>query len=74
MGIRRKYHNSLLGASLALMVMNQARAAGKKRGVKQIEMSWILEDNRGMRNIIESLGATVYKRYRFFSGDLGNGV
>ena len=72
MGIRRKYHNSLLGASLALMVINQARAAGKKHGVEQIEMSWILDDNQGMRNIIESLGATVHKRYRFFAGDLGN--
>jgi hypothetical protein len=71
MGIRRKYHHTLMGASLALMVINQARAAGKKRGIEQIELSWILDDNQGMRNIIESLGATVHKRYRFFAGDIG---
>ena len=70
MGIRRKYHNSLTGAALALMVINQAMAAGKKLGLEQIELSWILDDNKGMRNIIEALGATVHKRYRFFASDL----
>jgi hypothetical protein len=29
-------------------------------------MSWILEDNDGMRNIIESIGGEVYKRYRVY--------
>lgn len=70
MGIRRQYHNSLLGAALALMTVNQARVAGAKLGIRQIELSWILEDNHGMRNILESLGARVHKRYRFFAGDL----
>lgn len=70
MGVRRKYHNSMLGAALALMIVNQARRAGEKLGIRQIELSWILEDNQGMRNILESLGARVHKRYRFFSGDL----
>jgi len=71
LGIRRKYHNSLLGASLAVAMIERAKAAGRKLGLRQIELSWILEDNQGIRNIIESLGATVHKRYRFFAGDLG---
>jgi hypothetical protein len=70
MGIRRKYHSSLLGATLALILIKRAMAAGRKFGIQQIELSWILEDNQGMRNIIEALGATVHKRYRFFAGDL----
>ena len=70
MGVRRKYHNSMLGAALALMTVNQARTAGAKLGIRKIELSWILEDNKGMRSILEAIGARVHKRYRFFSGDL----
>ena len=42
-----------------------------RRGVREAELSWILEDNMGMRNIIESLGGTVYKRYRIYGKKLG---
>jgi hypothetical protein len=39
--------------------------------VREVELSWILEDNTGTRNIIESLGGTVYKRYRIYGKELG---
>ena len=42
-----------------------------RRGVQEVELSWILEDNAGTRNIIESLGGTVYKRYRIYGRELG---
>jgi hypothetical protein len=29
-------------------------------------MSWILEGNQGMRNIIETIGGRVSKRYRLY--------
>jgi hypothetical protein len=35
-----------------------------------VELSWILEDNKGTRDIIESLGAVIYKRYRIYGKDL----
>jgi len=35
-----------------------------------VELSWILEDNMGMRNIIESFGGRVYKTYRIYSRQL----
>jgi hypothetical protein len=34
--------------------------------VRQVELSWILEDNRPMRHVIESLGAKPYKTYRVY--------
>jgi hypothetical protein len=34
-------------------------------------MSWILEDNMGMRNIIESINGRAYKRYRIYGKELG---
>jgi hypothetical protein len=35
-------------------------------GVKAMELSWILEDNKPMRAILDSLGCREYKRYRIY--------
>ena len=67
MGVRQRYQNSRLGAALAVMVVEACTAPAVRRGVLTAEMSWILDDNLGMRNIIESLGGKVYKRYRIYS-------
>jgi hypothetical protein len=70
MGVRKRHHNSLLGAALAVMVVERVRRLGAKYGAKKVELSWILEDNAGMRNILDSIGGVVYKRYRIFAKDL----
>jgi hypothetical protein len=70
MGVRKRHHNSYLGAALALMVVERVRRLGVKYGAKGVELSWILDDNTGMRNIIESLGGEVYKCYRLYGKDL----
>jgi hypothetical protein len=70
MGVRKRHHNSLLGAALAVMVVERVRRLGVRFGAKEVELSWILEDNAGMRNILESIGGVVYKRYRIFAKDL----
>ena len=70
MGVRRRYHNSRMGAALALMMTDALRVAAIKRGLQQVELSWILDDNMGMRNILESTGAQIYKRYRIYSKEL----
>ncbi len=66
MGVRRRFHNSRLGAALALMLITSLQSSALKRGLKEAEMSWILESNKGMHDIIESIGGTVYKRYRIY--------
>jgi GNAT superfamily N-acetyltransferase len=70
MGVRKSHHNSLLGAALAIMVVERVRRLGIKYGAKEVELSWILDDNKGMRNILESLGGVVYKRYRIYGKKL----
>ncbi|UCD82244.1 MAG: N-acetyltransferase [Desulfobacterales bacterium] len=70
MGVRRRYHGSLLGAALAFMVIADLKQPALKRGLKEVELSWILEDNMGMRNIIESINGRVYKTYRIYSKQL----
>lgn len=70
MGVRKRYQRSLLGAALAFLLMDAVRVAGRKRGVEQAELSWILEDNMPMRNILEAIGGRAYKRYRLYGKDL----
>jgi hypothetical protein len=70
MGVLKKYHNSLLGAALAYTVIDDVQKAGVKCGIKKVELSWILEDNTAMRNIIRDGGAREYKTYRIFSKNL----
>ena len=70
MGVRRCYHDSLLGPALAFMVIDAVCAPAAKHGIREVEMSWILEDNMGMRNIIESIGGKAYKRYRIYGKEL----
>jgi len=67
MGVRQSLQRTRLGSALAMLVIDAARQTALRRGVTQAEMSWILEDNRGMRSIIESLGSRCYKRYRIYS-------
>lgn len=66
MGVRQRVQRTRLGTALAMLVIDAARQTALRRGVAQAEMSWILEDNRGMRSIIESLGSRCYKRYRIY--------
>lgn len=66
MGVRRKYHDTPLGPGLAFLVIEACRAPVATRGVKEVELSWILEGNAGMRDIIESIGGRAYKRYRVY--------
>jgi len=70
MGVRRLYQNTMLGAGLAYRLIDELREAGVRYGIKKIELSWILEDNTGMREIIEDIGGRVYKTYRIYSRNL----
>jgi hypothetical protein len=70
MGVRQAYQHSRLGPTLAFMVIDAVRKAMHARGVVDVEMGWILEDNDGMRNIIETIGGEAYKRYRVYEKEL----
>jgi hypothetical protein len=70
MGVTRAYQHSRLGPTVAFMIIDAVRQALHGRGVTEVEMGWILEDNAGMRNIIETIGGEAYKRYRVYEKDL----
>ncbi|SNX61064.1 hypothetical protein SAMN06296273_2519 [Nitrosomonas ureae] len=66
MGVRKQFHNTPMGLALACLVIDAPRQAGIARGIQEVEMSWILEDNMAMRNILDHLGCEQYKRYRIY--------
>ncbi|ALQ51004.1 hypothetical protein [Nitrosomonas ureae] len=66
MGVRKQFHNTPLGLALACLVIDAPRQTAIARGIEEVEMSWILEDNMAMRNILDHLGSEQYKRYRIY--------
>lgn len=70
MGVRKEFHNTPTGLALACMVIDAPRQVGIKHGVREVELSWILEDNLAMRNILDNLGSKPYKRYRIYGKTL----
>jgi hypothetical protein len=70
MGVRRHLQHTRFGPGLAFLVVDALRAPAIAKGIERVEMSWILEDNKAMRNIIESLGGEITKRYRVYGKSL----
>jgi hypothetical protein len=66
MGVRRRYHGTPRGAALALGVIDAVRRQHRDYGTRSAELSWVLEDNRPTREIIELVGGRAYKTYRIY--------
>ncbi len=66
MGVKRKFAKDFRGQILPFMLIDRMRAEARKAGIKSVEMSWILEDNRPMRAIIEAVESDRYKTYRIY--------
>jgi hypothetical protein len=71
MGIRRKHHGTVLGATLLPLMFEKLRTRFLERGLEQLEMSWILEDNTAMRRVLEGIGGKAYKTHRIYEKSLG---
>ncbi|MDH5480088.1 MAG: N-acetyltransferase [Nitrosomonas sp.] len=70
MGVRKQFRNTPLGMALACIVIDTPRQFALTRGMQEVEMSWILEDNISMRGILDSIGGKQYKRYRIYGKTL----
>jgi len=67
LGIKAEYRT---GSILPLFLHEAARRA-IEFGSPGAEASWILEDNRAMRQPIEAIGGRIYRRWRLFEQPLG---
>ncbi len=66
MGVRREFQRGPLGAAISFGMIDRVRHALSADGIRTVELSWILETNRGMNNLIEAMGGQLYKRYRMY--------
>lgn len=66
MGVRKDMQRTRHGAASSLMLIETIRRRSLAQGIVHGELSWILEDNHAMRNILEAIGCTIYKRYRIY--------
>ena len=65
LGIRRDLELGLLSGLIPYLLIDKMRQ-GAPASMREIELSWILEDNQPMRRVIESMGAVAYKTYRVY--------
>lgn len=70
MGVRRGVSGTLQGAAMPFHLIASVWDATIEMGFRQVEMSWILEDNLPMRHILKKFGARPYKTYRIYGKSL----
>lgn len=66
LGVRREYRRR--GVELLLQLETKREAL--RRGYREGEMSWVLEDNLPVNNALRRAGAVAYKRYRIYEREL----
>jgi hypothetical protein len=66
MGVKKKFTRDRRGIMAPFLLIDAIRGTSVPRGLKRAEYSWILEDNRPMRHILEGLSAYIYKTYRIY--------
>jgi len=70
MGVRKAYQNTPSGLAQAFMLIDESRKVMISEGIEGVELSWILESNTPMRNILNNIGSDLYKRYRVYEKTL----
>jgi len=70
MGIRKKLQGKPVGAAFAYKIIDMVNTANIDRGVTESELSWILESNPAMLNMLTEMGGEVYKTYRIYERPL----
>lgn len=65
-GVRKRHHRTPLGGALVLMLLQALRESAQTAGFETAELSWILEDNLAIRQVIEGIGGRPYKTYRIY--------
>lgn len=64
MGVLKEFQNSRIASQLAFMMIEHIRRnALSDYGSKRSEIGWILDDNKGMIAIADTIGSTVNREY-----------
>ncbi len=74
MGVQSQFHGSSMGALIAFSMIDAVRWPLHENGIREVEMSWILETNAGMNGLIKAMGGDCYKEYQMYRRILSSGA
>ena len=66
MGIIKKFQGKPLGAAFAYKIIDMVNSSNIEAGLEHSELSWILETNPAMLNMLTEMGGEIYKTYRVY--------
>ncbi|GAB4181098.1 MAG: protein YghO [Wenzhouxiangellaceae bacterium] len=72
MGVRSELHGTSMAAGVAFCMLARAWDLSLEKGIVEAEMSWILKDNKPIRDVIERIGGKAYKRYHIYEKSLSS--
>lgn len=70
LGVRKKYMGTALRAMLPVLIIDELMKRGHVLPYRSIELGWVLETHTGLRNLIERIVPTPYKRHRMYEKTL----
>ncbi|MEL7486367.1 MAG: hypothetical protein AAGJ87_04005 [Pseudomonadota bacterium] len=70
MGVSKRLQGKPVGAAFAYKIIDLVNSANIDRGVTNSELSWILESNDAMLNMLIDMGCRIYKTYRIYEKPL----
>ncbi|MEM8772231.1 MAG: hypothetical protein AAGD92_11325 [Pseudomonadota bacterium] len=70
MGVRKALQGKPVGAAFAYKIIDMVNGGNIDHGVTHSELSWILENNEAMLNMLLEMGARIYKTYRIYEKPL----
>lgn len=70
LGISHSIRDTAMGALMPSLVIDELFNRGEILPYKMIELGWILEDNKGMRNLIERITPEPCKIHRIYECDI----
>ena len=70
MGMSPDLGDGIASKILPLMLIYSPEERVMERGIEELEFSWILEDNKSVRSMIEMIGGKIAKIYRLYEKSL----
>ncbi|MEM9705236.1 MAG: hypothetical protein AAF850_04075 [Pseudomonadota bacterium] len=70
MGVIKKFQGKPLGAAFAYKIIDLVNSYNIDHGLEASELSWILESNDSMLNMLTDMGCKIYKTYRIYEKPL----
>lgn len=71
-GVAREVRGSVLGAAIPPIMIDEIIKHGRNWRVADLEMGWVLDENRKVRALIEKAGGVIDKTYGVFEKRLGD--